>query len=101
MTSFLTSKIGFVEKIEIYSYLFTNDLINQLEQLQKFTNWLIKSNDINLYELTENGFKVFQRMENESSWQYYFKSSIEILPPFDNTQRISSYISLIIQQFEI
>ena len=98
MTPFITSKKGRIEKLAIYQYRLTEDVINQTEQCQKFKKWLTKSDEIKLYELNENGFKTFQAMKEESTWQYNFESSIEIFAPFENTQRISTFISFLIRE---
>ena len=72
--------------------------MNQTEQCQKFKKWLTKSDEIKLYELNENGFKTFQAMKEVSTWQYNFVSSIEIFAPFENTQRISTFISFLVRE---
>lgn len=97
MTPFITSKKGKLEKLTLFKYKLTEDVISQTEQCEKFKNWLIKSDDIKLYDLNSNGFKTFQAMKEESTWQYNFESSIEIFAPFENTQQISSYISFLIR----
>ncbi|MBC8319546.1 MAG: hypothetical protein H8E34_02365 [Bacteroidetes bacterium] len=98
MTPFITSKKGQIEKLALYKYKLTEDVINQTEQCQKFKKWLTKSDDIKLYELNEKDFKTFQPMKEETTWQYNFESSIEIFTPFSNTQQISAYISFIINE---
>lgn len=97
MTPFITSKKGRLEKLALFKYKLTEEVVNQTEQCNKFKNWLIKSDDIKLYELNEKGFKTFQPMKEEYTWQYSFESSVEIFAPFENTQQISSYISYLIR----
>lgn len=98
MTPFITSKKGRIERLALYKYKLTDDVINQTEQCQKFKNWLTKSDDVKLYELNEKGFTTFKPMKEESSWQYNFESSIEIFSPFENTQKISTYISFLVRE---
>lgn len=93
MTSFITSKKGYLNTICLYKYLFTEDLKKQPEQLQKFKKWITKADEIKLYNISESGFAVFEEMPEISTWQYMFKSSVEIEPPFENLQKISAYIS--------
>lgn len=97
MTPFLTSKVGQIDRISIYSYTWTENLLNQSDQFNKLKFWLMKSEDNSLFEITDYGFKTLKPLSKSSSWQYSFKESIELVPPFKNIQNLSSYISSLIR----
>jgi len=91
--NFITSKCGNINEIGIYRYEFSSDLLRQDEQLNKFQNWLLKTEEIFVYKIDKSGFSTFVKMNDLSTWQYKFVSSTESCPPFQNTQKISSFIS--------
>src|SRR5574344_2605021 len=97
MTPFITSKVGQIDRITIYSYLWSENLLNQPKLFNKLKIWLTKTEDNSLFELTDLGFKTLNPLKESSCWQYSFKESLEMVPPFYNIQKISYYVSLLIR----
>ncbi|MDX9881224.1 MAG: Piwi domain-containing protein [Prolixibacteraceae bacterium] len=67
------------------------------EQLQKFTSWLSRNQEICLFEIDPDGFSTFFPMREEMTWQYESAKSKEISAPFINTQQLSAYIGVLMR----
>ena len=88
MITFLSSRYGKVESISIYRYDFNEQLLN--EEKRRLIRWLERSNSVQLYDIKENYFLVFEALKE--SMQYQFRWSKYMSAPFRNTQEISTYL---------
>ena len=89
MEYFITSRYGKIESLKIFRYDFNKTM--SAESKSKLTKWLSKSDQVLLYELTDTYFIVFHQMD--FSFQYDFKWAKYLEAPYNNTQRVSSFIS--------
>jgi hypothetical protein len=94
---FITSKQGKIERISVFQYRYSQKLKRNIDQFQKFKNWLSRNPDIYLYEVDLEGFTTFFPMREEITWQYKSSKSKEISAPFINNQQISTYLGALIR----
>jgi hypothetical protein len=105
--SFITSRWGRPTHFGVSEYFFTPELNQQEEQKAKFCNWLKKNPDIHLYQLTENSFSTFNKLNTKKGeWQYNTNPTFQsITSPFENTSLVSTYLGKLLrdlysQQYE-
>lgn len=96
--SFITSKRGKIESLEIYKFKFSDSLLKQDNQLNKFIKWIRCNDNILLFNINNVGFSTFNKIEISDTWQFSFMEKITLKPPFDNLQEISSYLGSIFRK---
>ncbi|PHI17975.1 hypothetical protein CEQ90_20350 [Lewinellaceae bacterium SD302] len=93
MKYFLTSRYGFIPKIFIYRYDFSETLKSQAKE--KLCKWLKLDKSIHLYKISESYFVLFNKLDGTSN-QYRFKSAQYLDAPYENIQEVSTFISRLI-----
>lgn len=98
---FITSRKGQINQISLFRYDITDRYQKDHEGRLKFLRWLDKKSGVNLYSIDEKCFLTFDKMPDISGPQYRHKSSVAMMTPFSNTEKISSYLgNLLRKKFE-
>jgi hypothetical protein len=95
---FITSRKGQINQINLFRYDITDRYQNDHQGRLKFLTWLNKKSGVNLYSFDEKSFLTFDKMPDISGPQYRHRSSVTMMAPFSNTEKISNYLGKLIRK---
>lgn len=95
---FITSRKGQINQINLSRYDITERYQKDHQGRLKFLTWLDKKSGVNLYSIDDKCFLTFDTMPNISGPQYRHKSSVTMVAPFSNTEKISNYLGKLVRK---
>jgi hypothetical protein len=93
---FLTSRYGRFNRIKLYYYKFSKRLTENQQVRNTFLNWLKSNLEVVLLRVESNYFVTFNELPVNA--QYELSGNADLVFPFENTQLLSSYLSLLIRK---